>query len=238
MPENFIVWFETTFNFLYLAAIWGLTIAMYKRLPSVDEERSSLAQLIVAAFALLAFGDTGHVGFRALALVFGGEESTVLIGGMPIRWLSLGTLATTATVTVFYVLILVIWQRRFNKDYGWFGIFLFLAAIIRLVMTMLPVNDWNASMPVQPWSTYRNIPLMVQGLGVAYLILRDAKAEGDKAFTQIGYMILLSFAFFIPVILFVQKMPMIGMLMIPKTLAYVAIAVIAYKNIFKTPETA
>jgi len=116
----------------------------------------------------------------------------------------------------------------------WFGIFLFLMAIVRMVMTMLPINNWNASFPEQPWSTYRNIPLMIQGLGVAYLILRDAIKEKDKVFTQIGCMILVSYTFFIPVILFVQQIPLIGMLMIPKTLAYVAIAVIAYKNLFKT----
>ena len=232
MPENFRIWFETIFNILYLTSIWWLTYAMYKRLPKLDKKILPLANLIVAAFALLALGDSGHVGFRVLALIFGGPESTVSIAGTPIRWISLGTLATTATVTVFYVLVLIIWKKRFNKEYGWFGIFLFFMAIVRMVMTMLPINDWNASMPEQPWATYRNIPLMIQGLGVAYLILRDAKETGDKAFMQIGYMILVSYAFFIPVIIFVQKMPMIGMLMIPKTLAYVAIAVIAYKNIF------
>ena len=233
MPENFRIWFETIFNILYLSAIWWLVIAMYKRLPKVDKKTSPLAELIVAAFALLALGDSGHVGFRIIALIAGGTESTVSIAGTPIRWISLGTLATTATVTIFYVLVLIIWKRRFNKNYGWFGILLFLVAIIRLVMTMLPINDWNASMPTQPWATYRNIPLMVQGLGVAFLILRDAGREKDRAFLQIGYMILVSYAFFIPVILFVQKMPLIGMLMIPKTLAYVAIAVIAYRHIFK-----
>ncbi len=232
MPENFRIWFETIFNILYLASIWWLTYAMYKKLPNVDEKQKPVARPILAAFALLALGDSGHVGFRVLALIMGGQESTVSIAGTPIRWISLGTLATTATVTIFYVLVLIIWKKRFNKEYGWFGIFLFFTAIVRMVMTMLPINDWNASMPAQPWATYRNIPLMIQGLGVAYLILRDAKAEKDKAFIQIGYMILVSYAFFIPVILFVQKMPLIGMLMIPKTLAYVAIAVIAYKNIF------
>ena len=233
MPENFRVWFETIFNVFYLSTIWWLVVLMYKNLPQIREKTLPLAELIVAAFALLALGDSGHVGFRIIALIFGGPESTVSIAGTPIRWISLGTLATTATVTIFYVLVLIIWKRRFNKKYGWFGIFLFFMAILRMVMTMLPINDWNASMPVQPWATYRNIPLMIQGLGVAYLILRDAKVEKDKAFTQIAYMILVSYTFFIPVILFVQKMPLIGMLMIPKTLAYVAIAVIAYKNIFK-----
>lgn len=236
MPENFRIWFETIFNISYLSVIWWLTYLMYKRLPKLDEKIIPVANLIVAAFALLSLGDSGHVGFRVLALIFGGPESTVSIAGTPIRWISLGTLTTTATVTIFYVLILIIWKKHFNKKYGWLGLFLFFMAIVRMVMTMLPINDWNASMPEQPWASYRNIPLMIQGLGVAYLILRDAKEAGDKAFTQIGYMILVSYAFFIPVILFVQKMPLIGMLMIPKTLAYVAIAVIAYKNIFQIKE--
>lgn len=233
MPANFRIWFETSFNILYLSSIWWLVFLMYKNLPKVDEKTSPLAELIVAAFALLALGDSGHFGFRILALIFGGKESAVVIAGESIRWIGLGTLATTATVTIFYVLVLIIWKRRFNKTYGWFGVFLFLMAIVRMVMTMLPINNWNASIPAQPWSTYRNIPLMIQGLGVAYLILRDAIKEKDKAFTQIGCMILVSYTFFIPVILFVQKIPLIGMLMIPKTLAYVAIAVIAYKDLFK-----
>ncbi|MFH1635294.1 MAG: hypothetical protein ABIG63_14980 [Chloroflexota bacterium] len=55
----------------------------------------------------------------------------------------------------------------------------------------------------------------------------------DRAFIWCGWMIVASYAFFIPVILFVQEFPKIGMLMIPKTLAYVAIAVIAYKNLFR-----
>ncbi|OQY33918.1 MAG: hypothetical protein B6I38_02990 [Anaerolineaceae bacterium 4572_5.1] len=233
MPENFRLWFETIFNVTYLTVMWWLVIAMQRRLPKLIKKTYPLARLIVAAFALLALGDSGHVGFRVLALALGNPESTVSIAGYPMRLVALGTLATTVTVTVFYVLILAIWRQRFNKTYGWFEILLLTAAVVRMIMMMLPANEWNASMPPQPWATYRNIPLIVQGLGVAFLILRDAYREKDRAFIQIGYMILVSYAFFIPVILFVQKMPLIGMLMIPKTLAYVAIAVIAYRQIFK-----
>jgi hypothetical protein len=50
-------------------------------------------------------------------------------------------------------------------------------------------------------------------------------------------MILVSYAFYAPVILFVQQVPAIGMLMIPKTLAYVAIAAIAYQSIFSGSPT-
>ena len=40
---------------------------------------------------------------------------------------------------------------------------------------------------------------------------------------------------YIPVILFVQQVPTIGMLMIPKTLAYVAIGFIAYFSLYRQP---
>ncbi len=233
MPENFRIWFETGFNVTYLAVMWGLVIAMQRRLPRLDDDVRSLARLFVAAFALLALGDTGHVGFRVLALAMGGSESTISIAGQPMRLVGLGTLTTAVTVTVFYVLVLAIWRQRFNKTYGWFEIVLFTAAVVRMVMMMLPVNEWNAAMPPQPWATYRNVPLILQGLGAAYLILREAYVNKDRAFIWCGWMIVASYAFFIPVILFVQKFPLIGMLMIPKTLAYVAIAVIAYKNLFR-----
>ena len=48
-------------------------------------------------------------------------------------------------------------------------------------------------------------------------------------------MILVSFACYIPVILFVQQAPAIGMLMIPKTMAYVAIGFLAYFDLFQKP---
>lgn len=40
--------------------------------------------------------------------------------------------------------------------------------------------------------------------------------------------IILSFAFYIPVVLFADSIPLIGILMIPKTLAYVGTVVIGY----------
>ena len=79
---------------------------------------------------------------------------------------------------------------------------------------------------------YRNVPLIIQGLGVAYLIIRDALATKDRVFKWVGAMILVSYAFYMPVILFVQRVPMLGMLMIPKTMAYVAIAWLAFANLF------
>jgi hypothetical protein len=232
------IWSEISFNILYLAVIYWLVVMMYRRREKVAERQRPLANLFIWAFALLALGDTGHVGFRIWAYALGGLEQTITFLGREVGLVGLGALATSITVTLFYVLVLVIWRVRFGKPYGWFGWLLLAAAAIRLLIMLSPNNEWNSVVPPQPWSLYRNLPLMVQGLGVAYLILRDARAERDTIFTWVGLMILTSYAFYMPVIFLVQRYPLVGMLMIPKTMAYVAIAVIAYLSLFRGERTA
>lgn len=235
MSETVRMWTEIGFNVSYLVVVWGLVLAMWAQRETVPPEQWPLARLFIAAFALLALGDTGHVGFRVWAYAQGDLEATISVAGQELGLVGLGALTTAITVTFFYVLMLVIWRRRFEKPYGRFGMLLFAAATIRLLLMLFPANEWNNTIPPQPWSLYRNLPLTVQGVGVAYLILRDARAPGDRTFTWIGVMILVSYAFYIPVILFVQQVPMVGMLMIPKTLAYVGIALIAYRAFYRAP---
>jgi hypothetical protein len=216
--------------------VWGVVIAMYTRREAVRFEDRRVADFVMWAFALLALGDTGHVGFRVLAYAIGDLNTMVSIFSIEMGLVGLGALATAVTVTFFYMLMLVVWHARFGKPYGWFGYLLFAAAFVRLVIMVFPANEWNNLVPPQPWGLIRNLPLMFQGLGVAYLILKDARPAGDRAFTWIGISILVSYTMYTPVILFVQQMPMIGMLMIPKTMAYLVIAFVAYNELYLSPE--
>jgi hypothetical protein len=224
---------EITFNVVYLAVIWGLVAAMWRRSDAVSPGDREVARPVRWAFAALALGDTGHVGFRVLAYALGGLETRFTLLSREVGWVGLGALSTSITVTLFYALMLEVWRRRFDGRYGWFEYLLLAAAVVRLALLIPAANQWNSTVPPQPWSLYRNLPLMVQGLGVAALILRDARRAGDRAFTWIGIMILVSYACYTPVILFVQQVPMLGMLMIPKTMAYVAVAFIAYFALYK-----
>lgn len=228
MSETMRMWVEVIFNITYLVVIWGLVIALLWRRGELSPDQRKWSDWITAAFALLALGDTGHVGFRVWAYALGGLESQVSLFGRSISLVGAGALMTTVTVTLFYVLMLEVWRLRFKRRYGTFEYFLLIAAATRLYMLTLSINEWWRVVPDQPWSTIRNIPLMIQGLGLAYLILRDSIASHDTTFRWIGISILISFACYIPVILFVQQAPMIGMLMIPKTMAYVAIGFLAY----------
>jgi hypothetical protein len=232
MPEEVRMWVEISFNVAYLIVVWGLVIAMTRRRPMVAPQDRRVADLVRWAFTLLALGDTGHVGFRVLAYALGGLETSLTVLKVQLGLVGLGALATAVTVTLFYVLMLEVWRARYNKPYGWFGYLLLASAVARLLLMIPAANQWNNVVPPQPWSLYRNLPLMLLGLGVAYLFLRDARPIQDRTFTWMGVMILVSYACYIPVILFVQQVPVIGMLMIPKTLAYVAIGFLAYQELY------
>lgn len=235
MSESVRMWVEILFNVTYLIVVWGFVVAMWQHRAFPAPDARSYANLFMWAFGLLALGDTGHVGFRVWAYALGSLDTTISIGSFAVGLVGLGALSTAVTVTLFYVLTLFIWQRRFAKPLGWLGMLLLAAAAARLIVMVFPQNEWNSSVPPWTWSMLRNTPLMVQGLGVAYLILRDASETGDRVFRWVGIMVLVSFGFYTPVILFIQQAPMLGMLMIPKTMAYVAIAWLAYANLFARP---
>ncbi|MGE5673557.1 MAG: hypothetical protein ACM3XM_06670 [Mycobacterium leprae] len=216
---------EIAFNIAYLITIWGLVVDMYGRRRSVRFAERPVALHFRRAFALLAAGDTGHVGFRVVAFLLGGLEANAWLVG-------LGTLATAVTITLFYVWLLVIWQERNMTSYGWVGAGLLLTAAIRLVILTFPQNQWGLVVPPHTWSLYRNLPLVVQGVGVMLLILSSAARRRDSLFLWLGVLIGLSHAFYLPVILYVQQVPWVGMLMIPKTLAYLGMAAIVYQRMY------
>lgn len=234
MTETMRMWVEIGFNVTYLIVVWGLVGVMVIKRYQVAPKDWPAARLVIWAFALLALGDTGHVGFRVLAYAMGGLEAQVSLLDIQLGLVGLGALSTAVTVTIFYMLMLGLWRARFKGNFGWFEYLLLAAGVVRLAFMLLPANQWDSVVPPQPWSTIRNLPLMLQGLGVAYLFIRDARNAGDRTFQWVGVMILISYACYIPVILFVQQAPMVGMLMIPKTMAYVAIGFLAYHELFQT----
>jgi hypothetical protein len=226
MSEAMRTWVEIGFNITYLVVVWSLVAVMFLRRAQVAEKDLPLARRVMAAFALLALGDSGHVGFRVIAYARGGLEANPDLVGI-------GALSTAFTVTLFYMLMVDIWRVRFKRKLGWAGWTLLAAGLVRLVVMAFPQNQWQQITAPYDWSLLRNAFLVVQGLGVMALILRDAGRTQDRTFRWIGYMIALSYTFYAPVILWVQWVPLLGMLMIPKTCAYVGVALIAYNALYK-----
>jgi hypothetical protein len=226
MSEELRIWVEVLFNISYLVVVWGMVGLMLFRRDQVAGGNRALAKRMLWAFALLALGDTGHVGLRVIAYARGGLAANPALVGA-------GAVSTAYTVTLFYMLLVDGWRIRFQKKLGWFGWLLLAVGVVRMLVMFFPQNGWQQLVAPYAWSLLRNSFLVVQGLGVLYLILRDAAKTGDRAFTWIGWMIAFSFAFYAPVILWAQWVPLLGMLMIPKTCAYLGVAFIVYRALYQ-----
>lgn len=75
---------------------------------------------------------------------------------------------------------------------------------------------------------------LISAITIGILMIR--KSKGNRQFTMFGIMAVLlgsGDAFYIPVVLWADVIPMIGMLMIPKTCAYVWTVVIGYNAMKK-----
>lgn len=110
---------------------------------------------------------------------------------------------------------------------------IYVLAGLRIVLCMMPQNKWLSSEAPLSWGIYRKIPFALMGLIIIVLFYKSAKDSNDQYFRWMWVTIVLSFAFYIPVVLWADVIPMIGMLMIPKTCAYVWTVLIGYKAMKK-----
>ena len=90
---------------------------------------------------------------------------------------------------------------------------------VRVALCMMPQNQLLSAESPLSWGIYRNIPFALLSLLIILLFYRSAKEHNDRAFRWMWLTIVLSFGFYIPVVLWADTIPMIGMLMIPKTCA-------------------
>lgn len=238
MSAGMIAWFEILFNVTYLTAVWAIVALMTRFMTGVAPQERRVAGLVRLAFVLLAVGDTAHVGLRVIARLLGGEGAQVNVFGAPMSLIGLGTLATSFTVTLFYMLFVYVWQARYQRPANWFTSLLLAAGVLRLMLMALPTNDWGSLTPPYPMSLYRNLPLIIQGVGVISLFLYSASRTRDTLFQWVGVWIAVSYTFYIPVILFAHRAPLLGLLMIPKTCAYLAVAWLAYRGLWRPAPSA
>lgn len=134
--------------------------------------------------------------------------------------LGIGKLVTSITMTLFYILIEYARRDRY-KIAGKKGVLasVWILGIIRIALCCFPQNGWTSAEPSLLWGILRNIPFALLGILTVVLWLRSAK--NDKPLRLMWLAVTLSFLFYIPVVLFAQTIPMIGMLMLPKTCMYV-----------------
>lgn len=208
---------ETLFDTIYLISVITIGILMIRQ-----SKNNRQFKLFGWMAVVLGVGDSFHLIPRALALCTTGLANyTVPLG--------LGKWITSITMTIFYVLLYYVWRQRYQIQ-GQKGLTYAVYALagVRIALCMIPQNQWLSANAPLSWGIYRNIPFALLGLFVIVLFYRSAKEQHDLAFRWMWLTIVLSFGFYIPVVLWADSIPMIGMLMIPKTCAYVWTVLIGY----------
>lgn len=210
---------ETTFDVIYLFTVITLGIIMIRK----SNGRQQYLLFGIMAVTLGA-GDAFHLVPRATALCTTGLENyTVALGT--------GKFITSITMTVFYILLYYVWRLRYKvEERKNVTIAVYVLALARIILCLFPQNAWTSTDAPLSWGIYRNIPFALMGLLIIVLFYQSAKEKQDKDFRFMWLTIVLSFGFYIPVVLLADKIPMIGMLMIPKTCAYVWTVLIGYNS--------
>ncbi len=208
---------ETLFDAAYLITVLTLGIRMVRG-------SGSGCQFCLFGWmaVILGAGDAFHLIPRAFALCTTGlEHFTAPLG--------LGKWITSVTMTVFYVILYHVWRQRYHiQGRPALTAAVYTLAGLRIALCLLPQNQWLSADPLLLWGIVRNLPFALLGFLMIVLFFRSAAAHRDHPFRWMWLTIALSFAFYIPVVLWSDVFPPIGMLMIPKTCAYVWTVLIGY----------
>ena len=201
---------EPAFEIAYLLA--GLVISIFILVKS----KKRLPYILFGVMGLvLVFGDSFHLIPRiANSWEVGGPDIAAYLG--------IGKLVTSITMTVFYLLLYWFFKLRYSKKTPiCLDISLYVLALIRIVLCLLPRNEWTNPNAPYLWGIYRNIPFLIMGIMMVVLCFLWAKEHQDKPFRFAYLAIALSFVFYTMTVTLTVVNTLFGLMMLPKTLCYV-----------------
>ena len=174
----------------------------------------------------LCGGDAFHLVPRIKRAVWGSNERIK-------KQLGIGLQVSSITMTAFYIILMYIWKFTFPeyKVPVIIEAIIWISAIVRMVICLFPQNNWCTEEGNRTLSVIRNAVFAVTGIEVILLYLISGNANGYHM-TRMVAAILISFGCYIPVTLFSKTKPRVGLLMIPKTCAYMWIIAMGLQLLF------
>ena len=208
---------ETIFDIMYLG--FGISVGMIMLI----KVKNHLVKKLGCMAALLGAGDSFHLVPRSYALWTTGLEANAAA-------LGIGKFITSITMTIFYLVLYFIWREYYQiKGRKNLTRIMWALSVMRIGLCLLPQNQWLIYRQPLLYGILRNIPFTIMGIIIIVIFAQEIKRTDDKAFRYIPIAVALSFGFYLPVVLFSGIFPIIGMLMIPKTMAYVWIIWMGWK---------
>lgn len=133
-------------------------------------------------------------------------------------------------MTIFYVLYYHYLEEATGKKSKTKKLLIYILAGLRIILVLLPQNNWGIAEESYMMAIYRNIPFALMGI---LLIIWSNKNKNLPALKHMDLLIFLSFLFYAPVVVFADKYPLVGALMMPKTVAYLLIVILGFKTYVK-----
>ena len=212
---------ESVFDILYL---------VFDLLAGIIFLLKADGKVLFILYALLTFvlcgGDAFHLVPRIIRALRGNSEQIK-------RWLGTGLQVSSVIMTVFYVILLYIWKFTFPglKAPAALVAIIWITAIVRIVICMFPQNDWRGEGNLK-LSVASNAVFTLTGIaGIVLYVISGNTC--DYHMTRMAVAILISFACYMPVAFLSRKLPGIGILMIPKTCAYIWIIVMGLQLLYR-----
>jgi hypothetical protein len=234
---------ESVFDAAYLVTVITLGIRLIRRSAGDAAGGQKAGKLFGVMAVVLGCGDAFHLVPRIYALWTDGFETLAAP-------LGIGKLVTSITMTIFYVLLYRMWQMQYaQRRYAAVNSksgntvqpvrvltpIIYVLAAVRIILCLFPQNEWLKTDAPLSWGIYRNIPFVILGFIIVIIFYAGAGAARKEGradpFRFMWLAVTLSFAFYIPVVLWADVYPLIGMLMLPKTCAYVWMVVMGYRGL-------
>ncbi|WP_371802471.1 hypothetical protein [Candidatus Lokiarchaeum ossiferum] len=249
------------FLWCYMFIIWGNLIYIWIKKPMVITKSW---KLIFGAFLLLAFGDVFHLVPRTyLWFQYSiNHQTDIYTTSIGINVYGFGLIMTGITMTFFYLLFYLFWKEQFIKfvdvpalksiksririlDGIAFG-----SVILRTILILLPWNHYGSEptyyLGFMSFRLLTNLPLYIIGIEVLVLFLKSTqKTPGSEvvhmdiqiALKRSSVWIIVSFITYTITLLGSPVVPLLGMMMIPKTIAYLLVFYYMKKFILLNPSS-
>ncbi len=210
---------ESTFDILYLlfAVVSGAVI--------LAKSRNRTEKLMGLSALILGCGDAFHLVPRVLNYFIDADFTAAL---------GIGKLVTSVTMTFFYVLLYYVWlgycgetEKKSLTAAVW------LLAATRAALCAFPQNGWAENSGSLTWGIIRNVPFVILGALICFLYFQNRNKS--RRFRPVWIYILLSFAFYVPVTVGAGAVPILGMLMLPKTVCYILMILTFLFAVLKDP---
>ena len=199
---------ESLFDIAYLIFAIATGVIVLSRC------KDKVGKLMGTAALVLGCGDAFHLVPRVMNYFVQADFT---------MWLGIGKMVTSITMTLFYLMLLYLNRELSGKDNRVLQRTVVVLTVCRIFLCLLPGNRWMTNDGTMLWAVLRNVPFII--IGILAVIAFYRSRNDNVHFKNMWIYIILSFAFYIPVAVGAGIVPMLGMLMLPKTICYVLMLV-------------